>query len=100
MQLAVPRKQLDKHRRPLRRCSPHPLMIWILLMSAALHLVIDVFHQPKGNSLHCIALLLQLPQKVYVCCAGRMQRPAYREPPLFQLFLHDTDFQEGLQSVT
>ena len=52
------------------------------------HPVVDIFHQPESGCLHCIALLLQLPQQVDVRRAGLMQGPSALEAPLFQLHLH------------
>ena len=62
---------------------------WSLLQpSPGSYPVVDVFHQPESGCLHCIALLLQLPQQVYVRRAGLMQGPSALEAPLLQLHLH------------
>ena len=53
----------------------------------ASHLVVHILDKPKCDSLHRIALPLQLCQQVYVGCTCGVQGPAYVEAPLPQLLL-------------
>ena len=54
---------------------------------AAAHLVVYILDQPKGDSLHWVALLLKLCQQIYVGCTCGMQWAAYDKVPLLELFL-------------
>ena len=77
---------------PLSQGGAAPAAVWwawsLLQPRPGSYPVVDVFHQPESGRLHCIALLLQLPQQVYVRRAGLMQGPSALKAPLLQLYLH------------